>query len=75
MNEEKKDQPKQKKEAEAKEEKTKKSEIKKIEEKKPAVFSLPMVPDDSEIIANEMQEMFEEDEVKHQHGGTEPERD
>ncbi|HSE58570.1 MAG TPA: hypothetical protein VLA99_07695 [Nitrospiraceae bacterium] len=38
---------------------------------------LPMVsvPDDAEVMAEEMQELFDEDRVTHQHGGTEPEAD
>jgi hypothetical protein len=38
---------------------------------------LPMVsvPDDAELMAEEMQELFDEDRVTHQHGGTEPEAD
>ncbi len=69
-----KEKPKKDTKDEIKDEK-KKEEIKKIEEKKPAAFSFPMVSDDSEILAREMEEMFEEDEVKHQHGGTEPEKE
>ncbi|MEX5214075.1 MAG: hypothetical protein NW703_07910 [Nitrospiraceae bacterium] len=39
--------------------------------------SLPMVsiPDDAEVMTEEMQELFDEDRVTHQHGGTEPEAD
>lgn len=33
------------------------------------------VPDDGEIIAAEMAELFEEDKVSHQHGSSEPEAD
>jgi hypothetical protein len=33
------------------------------------------VPDDREMIAEEMADLFEEDQVTHQHGRTEPERD
>ena len=38
---------------------------------------LPMVsvPDDADLMAEEMQELFDEDRVTHQHGGTEPEAD
>ncbi len=33
------------------------------------------VPHDDDMIAEEMAELFEEDEVTHQHGSTEPEGD
>lgn len=33
------------------------------------------VPDDGDIIAAEMAELFEEDKVSHQHGSSEPEAD
>ena len=33
------------------------------------------VPHDDDMIAQEMAELFEEDEVTHQHGSTEPEGD
>jgi hypothetical protein len=33
------------------------------------------VPNDREMIAEEMAELFEEDEVTHQHGSSEPEAD
>ncbi len=33
------------------------------------------VPDDGDIIAVEMAELFEEDKVSHQHGSSEPEAD
>lgn len=33
------------------------------------------VPDDADVMAEEMQELFDEDRVTHQHGGTEPEAD
>ncbi len=33
------------------------------------------VPNDRDMIAEEMAELFEEDQVTHQHGGTEPEGD
>jgi hypothetical protein len=38
---------------------------------------LPMVsvPDDADLMAEEMQELFDEDRVTHEHGGTEPEAD
>ncbi|RMH37413.1 MAG: hypothetical protein D6690_03335 [Nitrospirae bacterium] len=34
---------------------------------------LQVVPDDSELIEQEMAELFEEDRVTHQHGSAEPE--
>jgi hypothetical protein len=36
---------------------------------------LVSVPNDREMIAEEMAELFEEDEVTHQHGSSEPEAD
>ncbi len=33
------------------------------------------VPSDQEMIAQEMEELFEEDKVTHKHGSTEPEAD
>ncbi len=36
---------------------------------------LVSVPGDREMLAEEMAELFEEDQVTHQHGRTEPERD
>jgi hypothetical protein len=36
---------------------------------------LVSVPNDRDMIADEMAELFEEDKVTHQHGGTEPEAD
>lgn len=34
---------------------------------------LVSVPNDRDLIAEEMEELFEEDQVTHVHGGTEPE--
>jgi hypothetical protein len=36
---------------------------------------LVSVPDDRDMIAEEMAELFEEDKVSHQHGSSEPEAD
>ncbi len=36
---------------------------------------LVSVPNDRDMIAEEMAEMFDEDRVSHQHGSTEPEAD
>lgn len=36
---------------------------------------LVSVPNDRDMIAEEMAELFEEDQVTHKHGGTEPEGD
>jgi hypothetical protein len=36
---------------------------------------LVSVPHDRDMLADEMAELFEEDQVTHQHGRTEPERD
>ena len=33
------------------------------------------VPDDRDMIAEEMADLFNEDKVRHKHGGTEPEAD
>jgi len=33
------------------------------------------VPNDQDMIAEEMEELFEEDKVSHQHGSSEPEAD
>ena len=33
------------------------------------------IQDDGDMIAEEMAELFDEDRVSHQHGGTEPEAD
>ena len=33
------------------------------------------VPNDRDMIAEEMEELFEEDKVNHQHGSSEPEAD
>ncbi len=33
------------------------------------------VPDDDVVMAEEMAELFDEDKVTHQHGGSEPEAD
>jgi hypothetical protein len=48
------------------------------DEKQPkARKELPLisVPDDRDMIAEEMAELFEEDRVSHQHGSSEPEAD
>jgi uncharacterized ferredoxin-like protein len=36
---------------------------------------LVSVPNDRDMIAEEMEELFEEDKVTHQHGSSEPEAD
>ena len=36
---------------------------------------LVSVPNDRDMIAEEMADLFDEDKVTHQHGGTEPEAD
>jgi hypothetical protein len=46
------------------------------EEAKPRKeIPLISVPNDREMIAEEMAELFEEDSVSHQHGSSEPEAD
>jgi hypothetical protein len=47
-------------------------------EKQPATHKeIPLisVPNDRDMIAEEMAELFEEDKVSHQHGSSEPEAD
>jgi hypothetical protein len=36
---------------------------------------LVSIPDEDDVIAQEMAELFEEDQVTHKHGSTEPEAD
>lgn len=43
--------------------------------KKKKEIPIVSVPTDREMIADEMAELFDEDQVTHQHGRTEPERD
>jgi hypothetical protein len=43
--------------------------------KTPPLTPLPLVQNDEEETAAEMQELFDEDRVTHQHGGSEPEKD
>ena len=46
--------------------------------KKPAerkTIPLVQVPNDSELLDQEMEDLFDEDRVKHQQGSSEPERD
>ena len=47
------------------------------EEKPKARKELPLVsvPDDRDMIAEEMADLFDEDKVSHQHGSSEPEAD
>ena len=56
--------PKQPKQPEAKDEAKARKEI-----------PLISVPNDRDMIAEEMEELFEEDKVSHQHGSSEPEAD
>jgi hypothetical protein len=47
-------------------------------EEKPKVrkeIPLVSVPNDRDMIAEEMEELFDEDRVSHQHGSSEPEAD
>ena len=57
--------------------KTKKPEPASPEETPKARKEIPLVsvPNDREMIAEEMAELFEEDKVSHQHGSSEPEAD
>jgi hypothetical protein len=45
------------------------------EDTKRKEIPLISVPNDREMIAEEMAELFEEDRVSHQHGSSEPEAD
>ena len=45
------------------------------DKKKPVHIPLTPIRDDSQELEEEMQEAFEEDQVRHKHGHTEPERD
>lgn len=53
---------------------TEKSKEPKPPKKKKEIVIVPH-PSEDEDISGEMSEMFEEEEVKHQHGRTEPEAD
>ncbi|MBI3609737.1 MAG: hypothetical protein HY204_03435 [Nitrospirae bacterium] len=53
----------------------KQDQPKKEEKKKPIHIVLPVLPSDEGTLDDEMNELFEEDKVKHKHGQTEPERD
>lgn len=57
-------------------EESKKKEPAQPEEKKKQIH-IPLIPilDDSQELDEEMQKAFEEDQVRHKHGQTEPERD
>jgi hypothetical protein len=57
------EQPKQPKPSEEPEQKARKE------------IPLISVPNDRDMIAEEMEELFEEDKVSHQHGSSEPEAD
>ena len=45
------------------------------EKKKQTHIPLIPMPNDAQELEEEMQEVFQEDQVTHKHGGTEPERD
>ena len=56
--------------------KPKKPDSPEPEESKPRKeIPLVSVPNDRDMIAEEMADLFEEDKVRHRHGGTEPEAD
>lgn len=58
------------------EEKQKKQPEKEPAEEKDSLdIPLVEVPDDAELLEEEMMDIFNEDQVKHQQGPTEPERD
>ncbi len=46
-------------------------------EKEKSVFKIPLrrIPNEAESLAEEMQEIFDEDKVVHRHGSAEPEHD
>jgi hypothetical protein len=48
---------------------------KKENEKTKKEIPLVSVPNDRDLIAEEMEELFDEDRVTHQHGSSEPEAD
>jgi len=53
-----------------------KSDPKKTDPKKKAInIPLTVLPSDEGTADDEMNELFNEDKVKHKHGGSEPERD
>ena len=58
-------------------EKPKKPEPPESENQPKARKEIPLisVPDDRDMIAEEMEELFDEDRVSHQHGSSEPEAD
>ncbi|MHB8482474.1 MAG: hypothetical protein ACYDBV_07040 [Nitrospiria bacterium] len=45
--------------------------------KKPVSLSIPLIkiPNEAELIEEELQDMFDEDKVTHKHGNSEPESD
>ena len=43
--------------------------------KRPKELNVVSVPNDQDMIAEEMAELFEEDQVTHKHGSSEPEGD
>lgn len=51
------------------------SECAKPEKPSKSRKELHVVPDEAELIEQEMSELFEEDRVTHQHGSAEPEGD
>jgi len=57
--------------------KPKKSEDSEPEDQPKARKEIPLisVPNDRDMIAEEMEELFDEDRVSHQHGSSEPEAD
>lgn len=53
----------------------KKPDSMKTEKKKAIHIPLHVIPSDEGTVDDEMNELFEEDKVKHKHGHSEPERD
>jgi len=54
---------------------SKESEGRDPKKKKSIQIELPVIPSDEKTMDEEMSDLFDEDRVKHKHGGTEPERD
>jgi hypothetical protein len=55
--------------------KAKKDAEKAVPAKKTALNPLPILQNDDPSLAQEMEDLFDEDRVTHRHGSTEPERD
>ncbi len=49
--------------------------VKKSENEKEFKIPLRLIPNETESLEEEMQEIFDEDKIVHRHGSAEPERD